>query len=191
MPYELPWFLEASPEVEKFVTRGKAEGIAEGEAKGLRKAIVILVRSRFPSLVSLARKRISGPHAPGELDVLMQRLIVAPDEESVRKLCMRNDRITERPNEMLYVRDWFIETLPEVKKLVAQSKADGRDEGLCLGLQDAIVEIVWWRFPQLSSLAEQSVSRIHASSQLEALIQHLAVVSDEESTRKLLREIIA
>ena len=104
---------------------------------------------------------------------------------------------------MQYERDWFIETMPEVKKLVARSKAEGRAEGraegkaegkaegLCQGLQEAIVKIVRCRFPALASLAQQSVSRLHASSQLEALIQHLVVVSDEESACKLLRETTA
>src|SRR5436309_992490 len=74
-------------------------------------------------------------------------------------------------SEVLYMqdeRDWFIETMPEVKKLVARSKAEGRAEGraegkaegraegLCQGLQEAIVKIVRCRFPALASLAQQS-----------------------------------
>ncbi|TMC20854.1 MAG: hypothetical protein E6J34_11420 [Chloroflexi bacterium] len=96
---------------------------------------------------------------------------------------------------MQYGRDWFIETLPEVKKLVARSEAkgkvEGKVEGKAEGLQEAIIKIVQYRFPSLVSLAQKRVSRLHVPSELDTLMQRLIVAQDEASARKLLRGMTA
>ena len=86
---------------------------------------------------------------------------------------------------MQYGRDWFIETMPEVKKLVARSKAEGEAGGL----QKALIILVQSRFPSLGELAQQTVSCIQAPGQLDTLMRQLSVASDEKSVRELLRGI--
>ena len=84
---------------------------------------------------------------------------------------------------MQYGRDWFIETLPEVKKLVARSKAEGKVEAL----QEAIIILVQGRFPALTDLARQRTSLMRYPNQLHAFMRRLSVAPNEESMRKLLQ----
>jgi hypothetical protein len=66
--------------------RGRAEGEAKGELQASRKLVVSVVAARFPNLAELARKRVAQINNIGALDLLIQQVSVAPDENTLRWL---------------------------------------------------------------------------------------------------------
>ena len=66
--------------------RGEAKGIVEGEVKALRMVIHNMVRIRYPELLELAQKRIEQIDSPEVLNFLVEQIMTAPDELSVRAL---------------------------------------------------------------------------------------------------------
>ncbi len=56
----------------------------EGEVKGERKAIIILVQARFPELIEIAQQRIEQIDSDEKLMQLTAQLATAPDEAAAR-----------------------------------------------------------------------------------------------------------
>ena len=63
---------------------GRAEGKAEGEIQALRRTLVHIVQARFPDLTEVAQQKAEQISNAGALDLLVQQIIVAPDEDKVR-----------------------------------------------------------------------------------------------------------
>lgn len=63
---------------------GRQEGIAEGELRSLRNMLISAVKLRFPSLASIAEARALQIGQPGVLNVLIQRIFLASDEQAAR-----------------------------------------------------------------------------------------------------------
>jgi flagellar biosynthesis/type III secretory pathway protein FliH len=70
--------------VEKGLKEGRTEGRTEGLAEGLRKAIVTTVRLRFPGLTELAQQRVAQISKPEKLNLLVDKIAEAPDEDTAR-----------------------------------------------------------------------------------------------------------
>ena len=58
----------------------------KGEVRGLQRAIVNIVRKRFPNLVEMAQPRILQIMNPNDLDQLVVQLSDASNEDAVRRL---------------------------------------------------------------------------------------------------------
>jgi flagellar biosynthesis/type III secretory pathway protein FliH len=94
--YDPLW--ENHPKVKKIRAESKAEGIAEGRAEGeakgrlegeleaSRKLVVSVVTARFPTFGEAAKKRVAQINELGALDLLIQRVSTAPDENTLRWL---------------------------------------------------------------------------------------------------------
>jgi hypothetical protein len=70
--------------------QGRAEGRAEGELQGKleasRQMFVNIVKVRFPDLTELAQQEANKITHPDQLDLLAQKIVVAPDEDTARWL---------------------------------------------------------------------------------------------------------
>ena len=75
---------------------------------------------------------------------------------------------------------------PKVKKIQAESKAKGREEGEIRALQSALVTIVKARFPTLAELAQQKVTQINNPGALNLLLEQISTAPDEKMVRFLL-----
>lgn len=65
---------------------GWREGFQEGWLNGLRKSVLIVVEKRFPSLIELARDRVSKVSNTDVLHYAFKVLLMAPEEETARIL---------------------------------------------------------------------------------------------------------
>ena len=83
--------------------------------------------------------------------------------------------------------DNLIEQDPKMKKMRAESRA----KGLVEGLQSAIVTAVRVRFPHLTELAQQKVTRINKPDALNLLLEQVTAAPDEASARLLLEMVAA
>ena len=70
--------LDESP----FVQKRRTEGIIEG----LQKAVVAIVRGRFPALTELAQEQVVKINKPDVLDYLIEQVSTSPTEDMVRQL---------------------------------------------------------------------------------------------------------
>jgi hypothetical protein len=59
---------------------------AEGEAQGLRTAVITSVRVRFPALTELAQQKVTSVTSPDILNFLLEKIVAAPDETIARFL---------------------------------------------------------------------------------------------------------
>ncbi|HKV60243.1 MAG TPA: hypothetical protein VJO32_18285, partial [Ktedonobacteraceae bacterium] len=55
-------------------------------AEGLRTAVIIAVRIRFPRLTELAQQKVDRISKPDKLNLLLDQIAVAPDENTARSL---------------------------------------------------------------------------------------------------------
>lgn len=78
--YDQLW--EESPKVQRM----RAESKAEGAVEALQKAIVHVVKVRFPDLEELAQQQVIRLNNPDVLDVFVQHVSTAPDENTTRWL---------------------------------------------------------------------------------------------------------
>ncbi len=78
--YDPLW--ENHPKVKKI----RAESEAKGELQASRKLVVSVVAARFPNLAEIARKRVAQINNTGALDLLIQQVSGAPDENTLRWL---------------------------------------------------------------------------------------------------------
>jgi len=74
--------LEQSPYVQKKSAEAEERGIVEG----LQKAIVIIIKRRFPKLAELAQQQVTQINKPDFLDYLIEQVSTASDEEMIRQL---------------------------------------------------------------------------------------------------------
>ena len=86
--YDQLW--EESPRIRQERARSRAEGKAEGKAEGelqvARRMFVNIVSARFPALAELAKQQAAQINNPAALDILAQKVVIAPDESAVRWL---------------------------------------------------------------------------------------------------------
>lgn len=68
------------------LVEGKAEGKAEGLAEGLQKAVITVVKLRFPPLAEVAQERIAQVYKPEKLNILLDQVSTVQDEATVRML---------------------------------------------------------------------------------------------------------
>ena len=82
--------LEEDPWVQEFGARKEAEGEARGEVRGelrsSRDIFVNIVKTRFPALKTSAEVRALQIDQPEVLTLLLQRIVLAPDEQTARAL---------------------------------------------------------------------------------------------------------
>ena len=78
--YDALW--EESPKIQKI----KAESEARGELQAAQAMFVNIVSARFPNLTELAKEKAAQINNPTELNILARKVVVAPDEETVRWL---------------------------------------------------------------------------------------------------------
>ena len=76
--YDKLW--EESPMLQEM----RAESRAEGEIQALQRALVTVVKTRFPELTELAREQVTHVKNPTVLDVLLQGISAAPEESVAR-----------------------------------------------------------------------------------------------------------
>ena len=79
------------------------------------------------------------------------------------------------------------ENHPKVKKIRAESKAEGEIEAL----RSVVVTIVRTRFPALAELAQQKSAQINKPEILNYLIEQITAEPDEAVVRALLRPTAA
>src|SRR5205085_5103807 len=65
---------------------GKAEGKAEGELREARRIFVGVVKVRFPALAELAEQEAAKITNAGAIELLVQRIVAAPNEDIARWL---------------------------------------------------------------------------------------------------------
>jgi hypothetical protein len=82
--YDPLW--EENPKIRRMRAESKAEGLAEGEAKGLQMALVSAVKVRFPELTELAQQKVGQINDTSNLDMLLKHVITAPDANTARWL---------------------------------------------------------------------------------------------------------
>ncbi len=86
--YDQLW--EESPRIRQERARSRAEGKAEGKAEGelqvARRMFVNIVSARFPALAELAKQQAAQINNPAALDILAQKVVIAPDENIARLL---------------------------------------------------------------------------------------------------------
>ncbi len=76
MEYDPLW--EENPRIREDRVRSKAEG--------LRSAVVTVVKVRFPELAELAQQKVAQINQPETLNLLLEQIAAAPDEQFVRQL---------------------------------------------------------------------------------------------------------
>jgi hypothetical protein len=93
--------------------------------------------------------------------------------------------------ERLNMWDDLMERDPKMKKIRKESEAKGKTQGLAEGLQKAVITAVKLRFPPLTELAQQKVSRMRQPDMLNLLLDQVTTVPDEDAVRSLLDRIAA
>ena len=78
--------LESLLDESSFVQKRRAESFAEGEAKGLQKAVVTIVENRFPPLVESVKQKISHVQRPDRLQLILKAAFTAPDEKTLQSM---------------------------------------------------------------------------------------------------------
>ncbi len=66
--------------------KGKLQGEIEGEVKGLQKAVIAMVKSRFPNITELARQKIVKIESLSEFDIFLDEVMNMSNEKAVRLL---------------------------------------------------------------------------------------------------------
>lgn len=77
---------EESPRIQQERAKSRAEGRAEGELRGAQTMFVSIVSARYPNLTELAKQQAAQIDNPAVLDILAQKVVIAPDESVVRWL---------------------------------------------------------------------------------------------------------
>jgi hypothetical protein len=77
---------DQSPIIQRMKAASEAVGEAKGEIKGLRKALINVVRIRFPRLTELARERAEQITDAEKLNTMIEQILTAPDEENAHVL---------------------------------------------------------------------------------------------------------
>jgi hypothetical protein len=122
-------------------------------------------------------------------------------------LLERTDTIAQEEKQKIQERfkmyDPLWEEHPKVKKIRAESRAEGEAVGIAEGevigivkgeiqaLQRTIVNIVKIRFPDLSELAQKQVTQVNDPGALDLLVQKVSTAPDEAMVRWLLSPSVA
>ena len=61
----------------------RAASEAKGEVQAMRRILISVVKARFPALVELAQEQAMQINSPDALDLLVQKIATAPDEQMV------------------------------------------------------------------------------------------------------------
>ncbi|MBO0779121.1 MAG: hypothetical protein J2P37_09880 [Ktedonobacteraceae bacterium] len=87
----------------------------------------------------------------------------------------------------------LLENDPYIQKLKAESEARGEARGEKIGevkaLQRIALSMVRGRFPELTELAQERVSKVASADQLELVIEMLVNVQDETTARMMLQAL--
>lgn len=78
--------LEDDPIIKRKKAEGYAKGFARGKKKALRKAVVIVVEGRFPSLIPLAEQKVKQLNKSYMLKLLLKQVATVDDENTARWL---------------------------------------------------------------------------------------------------------
>jgi hypothetical protein len=78
--YDALW--EESPRIQQ----ERAKSKAEGELQAAQAMFVNIVSARFPNLTEQAKEKVAQINNPTELNILARKVVVAPDEDTVRWL---------------------------------------------------------------------------------------------------------
>ncbi len=70
---------------EEGLQQGLQQGLQEGLREGQQKNLIELIGLRFPALKELAQQRVPLFTTDDELLQLMQRIVMAPDEEAAQQ----------------------------------------------------------------------------------------------------------
>src|SRR5258708_9629407 len=82
--YDQIW--EESSRIRQERARSRAEGKAEGELQAAQTMFVNIVSARYPGLTELAKQQAAQIDNPAALDILAQKVVIAPDENIARLL---------------------------------------------------------------------------------------------------------
>ncbi len=85
--YDSLW--ENHPKVKQLraeIAASKAQARAEGRLEASRQMFTNIVKVRFPALAELAQQLSERITKPKQLDLLAQKIVVAPDEDMARWL---------------------------------------------------------------------------------------------------------
>ncbi len=74
--------MEKDPKMRKIRKESETKGLAEG----LRTAVITAVRIRFPHLAELAQQKVDRISKPAKLNLLLDQIAEAPDEDAARSL---------------------------------------------------------------------------------------------------------
>jgi hypothetical protein len=77
---------EESPMLQKMREQSREQGFEQGEMRALQRTLVIVVRARYPDLAELAQQQAGHFDKPDALDLLIQKVVTAPDASTVRWL---------------------------------------------------------------------------------------------------------
>lgn len=78
--------LDENPFVQKRRAEGFAEGEARGKVEGLQFAIMASVENRFPPLVESVKEKISRIQQPDKLQLILKVTFIVPDEKTLQTL---------------------------------------------------------------------------------------------------------
>jgi hypothetical protein len=84
MQYDPLW--EENPRIQEDRAKSRAEGKTEGELLASRRAVITIVKKRFPTLEELAQQKVAEITKPDVLDYLIEEVVTAPDEQVARWL---------------------------------------------------------------------------------------------------------
>jgi len=163
MQYQIDPIIRENPTIMAIV----AEGEAEGEAKGLREAILDLASVRFPTLViSKVQQTIAPSQDIEQLKKLHHQIALVSDEQEVSALLTQcfpqQDQI-----------DPLISDDPTIRAVAVQSEAKG--------LREAILDLISARFSsQVVAHVQQTITLRQDIEQLKRFFRQLLQVSDEE-----------
>jgi hypothetical protein len=77
---------EESPMIQKMREDYRMKGLQEGHLEGLQHSLVNVVRARYPDLAEFAQQRVGRFDKPDALDLLIQKVVTAPDANTIRWL---------------------------------------------------------------------------------------------------------
>jgi hypothetical protein len=75
--------LDSDPEIQAREAKVAAQAIAQATAQAKQETMLLIVKTRFPDLVELAKQR-TAHLTPGQLDIITQQIAIAPNEDMAR-----------------------------------------------------------------------------------------------------------
>ncbi|MBV9688912.1 MAG: hypothetical protein JO202_04290, partial [Ktedonobacteraceae bacterium] len=75
--------LDSDPEIQAREAKVAAQAAAQTTVRVKQEAILLIVKTRFPDLVELAKQR-TVHLTPDQLDIITQQIVIAPNEDTAR-----------------------------------------------------------------------------------------------------------